>query len=150
MRAVVDANVFVSAILTPTGPPGAVVRALAHSRFDLIVSEPIIEDVKAVLARPRITRKYRIPIEHIEGILRLMREQGELVPVTGAVRMCRDPDDDLVLETALVGGAEVLVSRDADVTRDPRLITALGENGVAVMTVQQFLDLLDVEISEPA
>ena len=150
MRAVVDADVFVSAVLTPGGPPGRVVRALANGQFDLVISEPIIRDVADVLARPRITRKYRIPAARIEDVVTLMRDRGVLVPVTGTIRICRDPDDDLVLETALAGGAEALVSRDADVTRDPALIAALRERGVAVLTVQQFLAALEAEAFERA
>ena len=150
MRAVVDANVFVSVVLTPAGLPGRVVHALADGQFDLVISEPIIRDVADVLTRPRITRKYRIPAERIEDVVKLMRERGVLVPVMGTIRICRDPDDNLVLETALDGGAEALVSRDADVTRDPALIAAIRERGVAVLTVQQFLAALAARASERA
>lgn len=55
------------------------------------------------------------------------------------------PDDDLVRETALTGHVQALVSRDADVTRDPALIAALRAGGVAVLTVQQFLEALEAE-----
>jgi uncharacterized protein len=148
MRAVLDANVFVSAVLTPGGPPGQVIRALADGRFDLIISQPIIRDVVDVLARPRVARRYRVPAERIQDIVTLMRERGELVSLTGNLRICRDPDDDLVLETALTGRAQALVSRDADVTRDPVLIAALRERGVAILTVQHFLTALEAEASE--
>jgi len=145
MRAVVDANLFVSAVLTPGGPPGQVIRALRDGRFDLVTSEPIIQDVADVLARPRITRKYRVSAERIDEVLRLLRDRGDRVPIVGTVRICRDPDDDLVIETALTGGAQVLVSRDADLTRDPRLIATLAEHGVAILTVQRFLEALEAE-----
>jgi putative PIN family toxin of toxin-antitoxin system len=118
---------------------------LRDGRFELAISEPIIRDVAGVLTRPRIARKYRVPAEHIDEMVMLLREHGDLVPVTGTMRICRDPDDDLVLETALNGEAQALVSRDADVTRDPALIAALRERGVAVLTVQQFLDELGDE-----
>jgi len=50
-----------------------------------------------------------------------------------------------VRETALTGHVQALVSRDADVTRDPALIAALRAGGVAVLTVQQFLEALEAE-----
>lgn len=143
--AVVDANIFVSAVLTPGGPPGEVTRAVREGRFELVISEPVVQDVADVLTRPRITRKYRVPAERIDEALLRLRDRGELVPVIGTVRMCRDPDDDLVLETALTGHVQALVSRDADVTSDPALIAALRARGVAVLTVQQFLEALEAE-----
>jgi uncharacterized protein len=142
MRIVVDANVWVSAVLTPDGPPGRVIRALGEDRFDLVTSEPIIREVADVLARRRIVVKYGISAEHIDRVVASIRERGELVPVTGSLHLCRDPDHDLVLETALTGEADALVSRDADLTRDPELITALRERGVQVLTVQHFLATL--------
>jgi len=106
--------------------------------------------VADVLARPRIARKYHLPAQRIDDAVVLLRQHGELVSVTGTVRICRDPDDDLVVETALNGNAEALVTRDADMTRDPALIAVLRERGVAVLTVRQFLDALGAEALRPA
>jgi putative PIN family toxin of toxin-antitoxin system len=41
----------------------------------------------------------------------MLRERSDIVPITGSIRMCRDPDDDLVIETALNGRADALVKR---------------------------------------
>jgi predicted nucleic acid-binding protein len=66
-----------------------------------------------------------------------------MVIPTGAVHECRDPDDDLVLETALLGHAQYLVTRDDDIKRDLELIERLQAYGVTVLSVQQFLVKLD-------
>jgi predicted nucleic acid-binding protein len=58
------------------------------------------------------------------------------------LKLCRDPDDDLLLETAVRGGAEYAISRNEDVTRDADLTQKLGQYGVRTITVQRFLDLL--------
>ena len=150
MRAVLDANVIVSAVLTPGGPPGRVMRALFDGRFDVVISASILQEVADVLGLPRIARKYQIPTERIEQVVALLRLHGDVVPVSGTLRICRDPKDDVVLETALSGNAEVLVSRDADITRDVELIDALRERNVAVLTVRQFLEALDAEPPERA
>ena len=65
-----------------------------------------------------------------------------LVPVSGDLRLCRDPDDDIILETAIQGGATYVVSRDEDVTRDLDLLDHLRERGIETITVQRFLVLL--------
>jgi predicted nucleic acid-binding protein len=76
-----------------------------------------------------------------------------LAPVSGDLRLCRGPDDDMVddaivLETAVRGGAAYLVSRDEDVTRDPDLITQLHQRNIETITVQRFLDLLSTGVGE--
>lgn len=70
----------------------------------------------------------------------LLGALSEKIEVQGTLQICRDPDDDLVLETAVRGSADVLVSRDEDVTRVPELVTALEHAGIRVMTVARFLD----------
>jgi uncharacterized protein len=66
-----------------------------------------------------------------------------MVRPSGELRLCRDPDDDVVLETAILGEAQFVVSRDDDIKRDLDLMTHLRANGVEVVSVAQFLALLD-------
>ncbi len=56
--------------------------------------------------------------------------------------MCRDPNDNELLEAALAGKAEYLVSRDADLIRDLQLIRLLSRRGLKIVTVQQLLNRL--------
>lgn len=49
----------------------------------------------------------------------------------------------MVLETAIRGGAQCLVTRDDDLKRDQELIAQMQVMGIQIMTVQQFLDILD-------
>jgi predicted nucleic acid-binding protein len=53
--------------------------------------------------------------------------------------MCRDPRDDIVLETALTGGASCLVSRDDDIKRDEELVLSIELKGVSILSVAGFL-----------
>jgi predicted nucleic acid-binding protein len=75
--------------------------------------------------------------------MQLLVRRSQVVLPTGALRECRDPDDDLILETALLGQARYAVSRDDDIKRDRDLIKHLQAHGVAILSVQQFLDKLD-------
>jgi len=61
------------------------------------------------------------------------------VPVSHTLQLCRDPDDDVLLETAIVGGATHIVSRDEDITRDLELLAQLEKRGIKAMTVNRFL-----------
>ena len=66
-----------------------------------------------------------------------------MVTPTGLLRLCRDQRDDIFLETAILGEAQYAVSRDDDIKRDLDLIAHLRANGVEVVSVAQFLALLD-------
>ena len=52
---------------------------------------------------------------------------------------CRDPDDDVVLETALAGEAGYVVRRDEGVAHDLELMRHAAEQGVQLLTVNRFL-----------
>jgi predicted nucleic acid-binding protein len=78
-----------------------------------------------------------------EAFVQRLAAATELVSVSGILKLCRDPDDDLVLETAAVGHATHLVSRDEDVTRDRALERQLERWGVQIVTVSRFLAILE-------
>lgn len=70
-----------------------------------------------------------------------MRTLSEVVTLPGTLRLCRDPDDDMVIETAMVGQADLIVTQDED-------LLSLTLPGIPVLTALQFLHLLasnDVE-----
>jgi hypothetical protein len=147
-RVVLDTNVLVSATLNPQSPPAAVINALIARRFTLVISQPLVEEYVEVMARPRISRRRNLDVAQVERVrLALLGVPGR-VPVRGTMRLCRDPDDNIVLETAIRGGASALVSRDEDLTRAPDLVSALAQHGVAIMTVRQFLDVLRSEATQ--
>ncbi len=142
MRAVIDTNVWVSALLNSRGAPARVRSAFVAGLFTLILSEPLLAELEDVLNRPRIRDKYGLRPDEIAEFLDLLRTHAEVVEVVGAVRLCRDPDDDIVVETAMRGQANVLVTRDDDLKGVEELRIALATIGIAVVTVQQFLDML--------
>jgi uncharacterized protein len=141
-RAVVDTNVWVSAVLNPTGPPAQILQAFVQRRFVSITSEPLLAELDAVLSRPRIANKYGISHEDRQEYLDLVRAGSVVVQVNGVVQVCRDPDDDAVIETALRGRASVLVSRDDDLKHAVEVINYLEELDIQVLTVRHFLSAI--------
>jgi putative PIN family toxin of toxin-antitoxin system len=141
---VVDTSVWVSAILTPSGPPGRIVRAFRDGRIQVVMSEYLFAELAEVLERPRIKRRHT-DRDDASMLLALLRSRARTVLTTGTIRAYRDAKDDLIVETAISGGARYLVSRDEDLTRDPALVSALREHGVDVLTVAHFLELLDAD-----
>lgn len=114
MRAVVDTNVLVSAVILPTRRVGAIILYLEIGVFTPLYCLEMLEELAKVLARPRIREKYNISPDYIRNILDIILLRGQLVEPIERVAVCRDPKDDIFLSIALAGSADVLVSGDED------------------------------------
>ncbi|MBL7065193.1 MAG: putative toxin-antitoxin system toxin component, PIN family [Anaerolineae bacterium] len=138
-----DTNIWGSAFINPHGFPARLKDAWMAGQFDVVLSIPLLEEIADVLTRPRIQTKYGLSTEEIEQFLRLLQERATHVTPTGEFDLCRDPDDDLILETAVLGDARYTVSRDDDLKSDDDLVAQMRSRGVEVLTVQHFLERLD-------
>ncbi|HEY7221018.1 MAG TPA: putative toxin-antitoxin system toxin component, PIN family [Candidatus Binatia bacterium] len=137
--ALLDTNVWVSAFLKPTGPPGEIVAAWAHDEFSVITSFSQLGEIVDVLMRPRLVRRFRYSNRDAESFVRLIGARATVVQVSGDLKICRDPDDDEILQAAIVGKSQYLVTRDDDLKRDLDLIKMARRNRVRVVSVRQFL-----------
>jgi putative PIN family toxin of toxin-antitoxin system len=146
VRAVVDANVWVSGVLARTSAPARLVAHFLGGRFELVTSEPLLAEVTDVLARPHIARRSRLSRPEIRLLIGAMRDLGDVVEVVGGVAVCRDPEDDAVIETAIRGNADVLISGDKDLTDAPEVSQALATAGIHVLTVARFVTELEGSI----
>jgi uncharacterized protein len=91
-----------------------------------------------VLRRPRL-QKYVFP-EAVQEMIRGLRVEAELVDAdTTEVAYSPDPDDNRILEIAIAGQANYVISGDrAD-------MLALGEvDGIPIITARQAVDILDL------
>ncbi len=115
MRAVIDTGVLVSALIRRQGTTGEVLRLLRDGQFTAVYSTDILVEIIDVLGRPALRAKYHIEPDDIRVVINVIRLRGDLVIPTRKVTACRDPKDDKFLEAALAGGADRLVSGDADI-----------------------------------
>ena len=106
VKAVIDTNIWVSALLNPFGFPAKLRKAFEEGIFHVVVSEPIVDELAEVLNRPRIKDRYGITESDIQGLLTLIEERSEHVLLSGDVNICRDKDDDSIIETAIKGKVE--------------------------------------------
>jgi putative PIN family toxin of toxin-antitoxin system len=144
MRAAVDTNIWTRAFLNVLGPAGQVARALLDEQFTLVTSDVLLEELADVLSRPRVVRKHRRSRQEITEFVDAIREGAETIGLTGTVRVCRDPDDDALIETAESGGVECLVSEDQDL-HAPEVVDYLAAVGIRVLTAREFLAELQAE-----
>jgi putative PIN family toxin of toxin-antitoxin system len=142
-RGVIDANIWVSGVLSRTSAPARLVAHFLNGRFTLITSEPLLEELVDVLARPHIALRSRLSRSEIRDLIQAMRDLGEIVEIASSVAICRDPDDDAVIETAIAGHADVLVSGDRDLIADPAVRDLLAGEAVRLLTVAEFVAELE-------
>ena len=136
VRALLDANVLVSAAIRPSGPPGQIIAALLTQSFDLILSPGIIEEVQIALTLPKIRKYLREPQEAARWLADIVA-LADLVQDTGNITgVCRDPADDVVLAAAVEGRADKIVTGDDD-------LLVLGDfEGITIVTPRGFLDTI--------
>ena len=114
MRAVIDTNILIRALIKPDGTVGPVLRKLVAGAYTIIYSEPLLKELLAKLVLPRIRDKYHINDDAVEALLEVIALRGKLVLPERTVHVCRDPNDDMVIETALAGNARYVVTGDQD------------------------------------
>lgn len=142
IRAVIDTNIWVSAILNPFGFPSRLRYSFTKCLFQPVISEPMFLELAEVLNRPRIKDKYGLAPADITELLLLIEERSELVHVSGGVKLCRDRNDDMVIETAIKGRVEYLVTRDDDIKCDKEVSSFLQQYNVSILTVAKFLSIM--------
>jgi hypothetical protein len=145
---VIDTSVWVSAFLNPEGFPARLIHAGKTGRFSIVSSLPMLNELHEVLSRPRIMKIRRSTEIDVATFMAGITAVVQLVPISGELSLCRDPDDDVILETAIQGKATYVVSRDEDLTRDLDLTEHLSKRGVETITVQRLLDRLQIGIAE--
>lgn len=140
LRVVVDTNIWIRALL---GGPGSlpVLVALHEGKFTLIISDPLLDELREVSLRPRL--KKRIDPVDASELLEILAWSGEHIEIKTIPPRCRDPKDHPVLATAIDGKADVVVTGDDDLRADDELRDAMAQYGVQLWGVQSLLTALE-------
>ena len=136
-RAVLDVNVLVSALISPTGTPAQVLELWRAAKLVLVISEPILDELDRVMAEPRLRRRYALTPPLVARLIRGLRRFAIVAPgqleVSGIVR---DPEDHKVLACAREGGADYLVTGDDD------LLSLGGHGSISMISPAAFVRVM--------
>lgn len=133
-RVVLDANQFVSALLSPHGPSAQVLNAWHGGLFELLLSPSIIEEIRRVLNYPRLAKIHKKKPEEIGLLLEDLEVLAYIVPGKSSLTIVADdPSDDKYLIAALEGDAKFIV------TGDSHLLEIREYEGVKILTAREFL-----------
>lgn len=109
MIIVIDTNFLVSAFIRN----GVCRRLLEHfvqSNYRIVISGFILNELRRTL-----TSKFGYDYEEFERAAQMLMPEAEIVePATFDTQICRDPDDDAILGTAIAGNADCIVTGDND------------------------------------
>ncbi len=114
IRAVVDTNVLIRAAIRPQGTLGPIVRRLRVGAYLLIISEVLFDELIEKLREPRIAHKYNLNDQDIKDFVAELAVSGRIVFPTREIHVCRDEDDNRVLEAAVSARADFVVTTDED------------------------------------
>jgi putative PIN family toxin of toxin-antitoxin system len=130
MRLVLDTNVLVTAFRSRAGAAAEVVRLIRRRELTMLATVSLFLEYEAVLTRPEHLARAEITAAEAEGALDVLAAVVEPVKPHFLWRpRLRDPDDDMVLEAAVNGRADAVVTFNA---RD--FADAVDEFGIELLT----------------
>jgi putative PIN family toxin of toxin-antitoxin system len=108
-RFVIDTNVYLSALLFGGNPRKIIESALLDGHV-VIISEEIYTEMRKVVTKkfPKFVDEYKV----LEALLRINTISVQFGTVS--VTACRDSKDNMILETAILGSCEYIITGDSD------------------------------------
>lgn len=135
MRITIDTNILVSA-LGWNGAEASVVEMVLESKLELYLSTEILSEFFRVVKYP----KFRFTDSEIDGFIGRLLSNSVIVNPSQPVKVIiDDPADNKILECALEGKSEFIISGD-------RYLLSLGEyEGIKILRAVDFLKVLGKE-----
>jgi len=75
--------------------------------------------------------------------LTLIEERAEYVLLSGNITICRDSDDNFIIETAIKGQATFLITRDDDIKFCKEISSFLLPYRIRIISIAKFMDFMD-------
>jgi putative PIN family toxin of toxin-antitoxin system len=139
-KVVLDANIFVSAILVSDSNAAKILDLARGGELELLISPGIFDEIARVLHYPKIKKRHRRTPQELQAFLKKFTEFATVVAGESKIEMVQaDPDDDKYLACAMEGSADLIVSGDHH-------LTDLGAfQGIRIVSPKEFLDLVRKE-----
>ena len=112
MKVVFDSNIFVSSLVIPGSQAEKAILKIIEANHSLIVSKELINEVLAVLAR-----KFSKDREAVSRAAVYLSDLAIMVRTTRRISVLKDEPDNRILECAVAGGADLIVTGDKTMLR---------------------------------
>ncbi|HSU20145.1 MAG TPA: putative toxin-antitoxin system toxin component, PIN family [Acidobacteriaceae bacterium] len=130
-RLVLDTNVRISSLLSEYGTCRKLTNAARQSPFVQVVSHALMAELRETLID-----KFRWPEDRVGRAIEDSFYGVEIVTPELRLNVCRDPDDNRVLECALAGHADLIITGDQD------LLTLDPFKNIRIISVRDFMNRL--------
>lgn len=132
MKAVIDTNIWISFLV------GKLLAGLDDYILDglleVVISYEQLEEITTVLRRPKFRKHFSG--DDIEEVLSLISKTAVIVEIHHTIKDCRDEKDNFILETAIVGKADYIVTGDKD------LLVLNPYRGKQIIGFREFGDII--------
>lgn len=132
VRVVIDTNIWISFLIGKT--LSGLSEAIISGQVIVLFSNDLFSELIEVLNRPKFKKYFSAPA--IEELIALLYEKVELIEIINHFNDCRDPKDNFLLDLAVSGHANYLVTGDAD------LLILNPFHGVEIISYQAFQNVI--------
>jgi putative PIN family toxin of toxin-antitoxin system len=132
-RVVIDTNILVSRLLLRKSIPAQVVDKVLDSS-KIVFSDSSFNELKEVLTRSKFD-KY-VSIENRLKFINILKTLAIIIEVKQNISYCRDPKDDKILEAAVNGHAQYIITGDED------LLILKSFKNTQIISPKKYLDTL--------
>jgi len=152
MRVVLDTNVLVRAAGRASSPAREVFLRVLEPPHTLVASAYLLDELRRVLNYPRVQAAHGLSVEKAERHVGDVATSAEIVEVSSSIPSAvpQDPGDDPIVDTAVLGRANALCTRDGHL-HSPTVIEYCRQFGIRILTDVELLNelrALDQEKSE--
>lgn len=130
MRVVFDTHIFISAFVIPGSLAEKAILKMIEGEDSLLISKDIIHEVLSVLSL-----KFGRDREALSHVAVTLSGLAELVKLGGRVKIFMDEPDNRILECAIYGGADLLVTGDKEILQQREY------KGVKIISLKEYLEL---------
>jgi putative PIN family toxin of toxin-antitoxin system len=128
MRVVFDTNIFISVLVIPGSLAEKAILKIIEGGDILVISKDIIDEVLSVLSS-----KFSRDKEALSHVAVMLSELGELVKPIKKIGIFKDDPDNRILECAIHGKADVLV------TGDKAILQLRDYKGIKIISLKEYI-----------
>ena len=137
MVVTIDTSVLFQAFHSRRGASFQILQKVRYGEITMAVSLPVFQEYRDLLSRDDVRKQLALGPEDVETLLQFIATVARPTSIRFVWRPnLRDENDNMVMELALAGGSEYLITRN---TRDFLLDTDLSNEEVTVVTPAEFL-----------
>lgn len=120
MKIAIDTSVLVRANENSNGVARHLILEIIESRHSLVISNEMLHELARVLRYPRLQAFYGLSEEAVYDYVGFLRQSSEIVTLSPLVPApIRDVNDIVVMQTAIIGEADILCTNDDDFFEEP-------------------------------